>query len=195
MTTNEKIQLGISIFAALVSVIAICVSIYSNFISGKAFKLSLDGFNAERRIALKTERDNDHIVFKPLEEIQQIHDVTIYFPTELEVGVINITPPELFIYDTSINPSIKKYFEKKIPPKKDYAQVVLNHPIPALILLHGYSKGYASMSVGIYDFIYEVNRLDDEAKIRLKSAVLNNFHPDADNPQETIDALFEQFKK
>jgi hypothetical protein len=188
----EKIQLALSIFAAIASLIAIGVSIYANHISGKAQQLALDGFNAERRIALRTLTHEDRIEFKPLEESQQVHDITIFFPSRLDIGPIAATPPELFVYYTRINPQVQRYIEKQIPAKKDYAQVVLNYPVPALILLHGYSKGYASMSAGLYDFIFEVNRLEDGANIRLKSAVLNNFQYQVDDPQALIDSLFEQ---
>lgn len=193
--TIKDAELLVSIFAAILSLIAIGISIYANNISGKAYKLSEDGFNAERRIALRTEREGDHIIFKPLEDTQQIHDVTIFFPSKLDIGVIEITPPELSIYDTRIDYNIKKYIENKILPKKGYALLAPHYPIPALIILHGYSKGYASISIGMYDFIYEINRLEDGAHIRLKSAVLNNFDFSTNNPQATIDSYFEELEK
>ena len=190
--TIEKIQFGLSVFGAVASLIAIGVSLYANHVSSKAHQLAVDGFNAERRIALRTVNHDDRIEFKPLEESQQVHDITIFFPSKLDIGPIAATPPELHVYHTRINPQIKRHVEKQLPAKEGYAQVALNYPIPALILLHGYSKGYASMSAGLYDFVYEVNRLEDGARIRLKSAVLNNFQYQADNPQALIDSLFEQ---
>lgn len=45
------------------------------------------------------------------------------------------------------------------------------------------------MSAGIYDFVYEINRLEDGAHIKLKSAVLNNFHNQIDDPQALIDSI------
>lgn len=190
--TIEKLQLGLSIFGAVVSFIAIGVSLYANNVSGKAYQLAVDGFNAERRIALRTVSHDDRIEFIPLEESQQVHDITIFFPSKLDIGPIVATPPESHVYYTRINSQIQRHIEKQLPVKEGYAQVALNYPIPALILLHGYSKGYASMSAGLYDFFYEVNRLEDGAKIRLKSAVLNNFQYQVDNPLALIDSLFEQ---
>ena len=188
----KRLQLGLSIFGVITSIIAVGVSLYANNISGKAYQLALDGFNAERRIALRTISHEDHIEFKPLEESQQVHDITIFFPSKLDIDPIVVTPPELLVYHTRINPQIQRYVEKIFPPKKDIAQVALNYPIPALILLHGYSKGYASMSAGLYDFVYEVTRLEDGARIQLKSAALNNFIHQADDPQALIDALVAQ---
>lgn len=194
MKLSDKIQICISTFAAILSVIAISVSMYSNGISRSAYELSLNSFNAERRIAVRSEREQDYISFSPLEEGQQIHSLTIFFPSELNIGVLVLTPPDLKIYDTRINFNIQDYIEAQIPAKEGYAQVALNYPIPALIMVHGYSKGYASQSAGIYDFIYAVNRVEDNVGLRLKSAVLNNFHYEVDEPQKYIDAVFEQVK-
>ncbi|MBN7799177.1 hypothetical protein [Parahaliea mediterranea] len=195
MKLTDKVQIGISAFAAIVSVTAIAVSMYSNAISHSAYELSLNSFNAERRIAVRTIREEDHIAFSPLEDGQQIHSMTVFFPSELNIGTLVLTPPDLKIYDTRINFNIQDHIEEQIPGRERFAQVALNYPIPALIMVHGYSKGYASMSVGIYDFIYAINRVEDSAGLRLKSAVLNNFHYEVSDPQAYIDRVFAESRR
>lgn len=137
MKSSERINLALSISACVVSTIA--VGVYSNNISKSAYELSVDTFNSERRIALRTVRKDNYIQFGPLESGQQIHDLTVFFPSELDIGVLAMTPPDLTIYDTRIDPEIKRYIESRISAKEGFAQVALNYTIPALILLHGYS--------------------------------------------------------
>ncbi len=195
MKLGDKVQVGISVFAVITSVVAISVSLYSNGISQSAYELSITNFNAERRIAVRTTRDGGHIQFSALEEGQQIHSMRVYFPSELGIGVLNLTPPDLKIADTRINFYVKKHIEQQLPPIEGYAQIALNYPIPALIMVRGYSKGYASISIGVYDFIYAVNRTEDSAGLRLKSAVLNDFHFGIKYPQKYIDQVFNDVKQ
>lgn len=195
MKQSEIIQTITSIVAVILSIAAIIVSIHSNGVSKNAYDLSLNSFNAERRIAVRTKREKDHLLFTPLEDGQQIHDLTIFFPSELNIEAQMLTPPDLKIYDSKINSSIKKYIQTQIPYEEGYAKIAMNYPIPALIMVHGYSKGYASISIGVYDFIYAVNRVKDNAGLRLKSAVLNNFYYEVDDPQNHIDIVFEKLKR
>jgi len=195
MKVSEKVQIKISISAVIVSLIAIFISLYANSISQNAYELSLDSFNAERRIAVRSERKEKYLSLSPLEEGQQIHSISIYFPSELGIAPLTLTPPDLNIYYAIINNSIKKHIEQQIPAKQGYALVSLNHPIPALFLIHGYSKGYASQSAGVYDLIYSISRDESEAHIELRTAVLNNFHKDVSDPQKLIDSIFQELNE
>jgi len=195
MKVSEKIQIWISASAVILSVFAIVISIYANSISQNAYRLSLDIFNAERRIAVRSEKEKTHLRLSPLEEGQQIHSISIYFPSELKIEPLTLTPPDLNIYYAIINSNIQNHREQQIPAKQGYALVLLNHPIPALFLIHGYSKGYASQSAGIYDLIYSVSRDETQAHIELRTAVLNNFHKEVSDPQQLIDSIYQDLKR
>ena len=192
----------ISGVTAIISIVAVIMSLWANSVSKNAYELANRAYSDERRIFLRTKSfdaggTEKGLIFEPLDGAQQVANMTIFFPSKFEIPPITLTPPDLRLYQSSIEYPIKQYLKKKVPPVKDHAVIADHYPIQAFIGVQGYTKGVSIATAGVYDFIFSHFQPEiGEPTIELKSAVLNNYTLNVEGgPQKYIDEVFKQFEE
>jgi len=196
LTRNEKLTLWISTITGSASIIALGLSLWSNHVSAKAYDLSQQSYYDDRRIFLKTEvtagaNPIKGLHFLPLESNAQIAWVEIFFPSKLGIDSIGLAAPDFDLSEALLDENVRIYLDRMTPASPGHAGVRPHFPIPALILVKGYTKGKAVATAGIYDFNFEyVRPADGGSTIRIRAAALNNYVESVDAPQKMIDDLF-----
>lgn len=193
MTRQEKINIIISSLGAITAVLAIVISLNANHISEKAYNLSQNEYISDRRILLKSIKRGDYLELIPISNEQSINNLTIYFPSKFGFMPKVLTPPNFKIYNGLIDNTLKTYIDEITPNTKDHASLRPNFPLPILIVTHGYTKGTASVTVGIYDIYVSYIKTEDTSSAEIQSISLNNYMNVNINPQESIDRVFNEF--
>jgi len=201
LTKNEKITLIVSGVTAVISLVAVGISLWANHISKDAYELASKSYFDEKRIFLRTKNFDDGglnkgLIFEPLDEHQQVANMTIFFPSKLEIPPIFLTPPNLKLYQSKIELPIKQYLKKKISAVDGHAVYAANYPIQVFIEVQGYTKGVSIATAGVYELIFShLQPESGEPTTELKSAVLNNYTLNVEGgPQKYIDEVFSQFE-
>ena len=201
LTKNEKLTLVVAGVTAIIALVAVGISLWANSISGDAYELASKSYFDERRIFLRTISFDEGglekgLIFEPLDELQQVSNMTIFFPSKLEIPPITLTPPTLKLYQSTIEYQIKKYLKKKIPAEEGRFKYTEHYPIQVFIGVQGYTKGVSITTAGVYNLIFSHSQIESsEPTTELKSAVLNNYTLSVEGgPQKYIDEVFSQFE-
>jgi len=195
LTKQEKINIGIASIGLITSIIAIIVSFNSNRISNEAYKLSQNEYFSDRRILLKSIKKNGYLELIPISSEQSINNLTIFFPSKFGFQPKVLTPPNLKIYNTLIDTTLKNYIDEITPDTEDYASLRPNFPFPILIATQGYTKGTASMTFGIYDIYVSYIKVENASSVEIQSIALKNYMNINTNPQKSIDKIFNEFQQ
>lgn len=180
MTYAEQAAFG----ALAVSILALVNSLRSNRISKSALDMVKQTFFGERSIALKSERGQDHLLLSAAAEGQAINNITIYFPVQLGIMPIVLTPPNFKLPDEKIVAALRAYWDSKTAPgfKRD------NVPLPVVATVHGHTKGVATVTTGIYDLFATYVRTENNfSSVDINALTLNNYALATDDPQKLAD--------
>lgn len=195
LTLNERLTLLFSLMAFTGSLCAIKVSRDSR-------DLALRSYGDDRRVLLRTDEragasGREGITFRPLEEAAQVNKLLIYFPSILGIEPVALMPPDLTLYSSRISTPLQKYLHNRLgSPASDTATVAPRYPIQVLAVVHGYTRGVASLTTAIYELVLSYVHVDGlEPKAYLKAAVLNNYVQGTGDPQAYIDCLFAGVEK
>jgi len=199
MSRSDQIALlGLAV-ATLLSLVSLFISLHANRISAGAEELAKAAYFAERRIALtsavgKDEHGAEYLLLSPSGSDQAINNVTLFFPQKLRIPPIALAAGDLRLFHVGISEQIRAYWDSRTPTKEGFALVRPNVPMPVAVVIHGYTKGDAVITCGIYDLYCRYARLDGtSAHLQILSLTLNNWSlPNADPQDEADRALAAQ---
>ena len=193
MTTADKITLVGVVTATLLGVLSLLFALRANRISVAAEELARRAYLAERRIALRSEVAKDpgggeYLAITPAGADQAINSVTLCFPTKVRVPPIALVAGDLRLPLAAVTEQLREYWDSRTPPEPGYALVRPNVPIPVAAVVHGYTKGDAVVTKGVYDLYVRYIRYDGKpSDLSVLSLTLNNWSfADAD-PQAEAD--------
>jgi hypothetical protein len=194
-TLNELLTL-------LLSFLAFVVSLYALKISRDSRDLAIHSYSDDRRVLLRTEEKigasgPQGITFRTLEGTAQVNNLSICFPSVLEIPALSLMPPDLTLYASRVVPAFREYLCRRLgSPSLDTATVIPRYTIQVLVVVHGYTRGVASVTTAIYDLVFSyVHVPGREPDADIKAAVLNNYIERTDDPQAYIDNLFTAVQK
>lgn len=181
MSSSDQIALLSAAIATVLGLVSLFVSLHANRISAGAEELAKAAYFAERRIALissteKDEHGSEYLMFAPAGSDQTINSVTLFFPLKLGISPITLAAGDLRLYHSRISLDLRVYWDSRTPAKEGYGLVRLNVPIPVAAVVHGYSKGDAVVTLGIYDLYCRYVRIEDKpTHLQILSLTLNNW--------------------
>lgn len=191
MNTSDQIALG----AIIVGSVALIISLRANRISSRALELATQTYFAERRIALKSEHTSDRLVLSPVVAEQTVNNLTMYFPKKLGIAPIALASSDLQLFDTRVAPQLRDYWDSKTPESPGHAVVRENASIPVVVVVHGHTKGVASVTTAFYDLYAQYMRRDKQSSvIAIKGMALNNYAAGGDEPQELADRVISELE-
>ncbi|SRR6266536_334959 len=194
MTSSDKIAIGVAVASTILGLIALAVSMRANRISRDAHQLARDAYFGERRIFLKSERGPHELLLSTSSEDQTINTVTIYFPAKLGIEPISLAASNLSLHETRVQHQLKRYWDSITPTaKRGFATVRLTAATPVVGVVHGHTKGVASITTGFYD-LYSLYIRDDKgsSSVTIESLAFNNYDVSGRDPQTIANELLEK---
>lgn len=191
MDTLEIVQLVATILACLVSVGALFASFHSLKLSKSQLRLSQEEFQGDRRIALRAKVSDAGISFEPTDSSQEVHSVTIGFPSEFGGRDIELIAGRLHIDHESWQKLVKRLFLELIPEGDDtHAAVLPKAVIPLLFEVHGHTRGVPSTSTAIYDLYLTVTRFQSDCVLQAVGVGLNGYIDSPSFGRQNLDEVW-----
>jgi hypothetical protein len=188
MTLPEQAAFG----SLAISILALVNSLRSNRISSSALEMAKQAFFGERRIALKSERVSDHLLLSATVDGQTLHSITMYFPTKLGIAPFALGPPDFKLWDNKIATPVRTYWDSMTTPGSERANV----PMPVVAVVQGYTKGVATLTIGIYDLFTRYVRPDkNSSSLSINALTIHNYAMPTDKPQKLVDSLLATIEK
>jgi hypothetical protein len=195
MSTSDLIALCAAAGSTTVGLLAIWVSLRANRTSAAAKQIAERAYAAEHRLALtstagKDERGAEYLLLSPAGSDQTINSVTLFFPGKTGISPVVLASGAMRLFHTQVAPWLKRYWDSRTPTISGKALVRLHAPTPVVALLHGFSRGEVTISVGYYDLYCQYSRLDDgSSSLTILSLALNNYGSSGDDLQQVADRI------
>jgi hypothetical protein len=189
MSTTDQIALWGSVAATVLGIASIIIALRANSLSAAAANLARTAYLSERRVGITSavERDANGVtslVLSPAASDQTVNSVTLYFPSKFGVAPIPLSDGNLRLSALAMSGALTSYLDSRTPPRAGIGQVRRNAPIPVAALVHGQSKGDATVTLGIYDLYCQYVRVEDRpGHLEVLSLTLNNWSASGADPQ------------
>jgi|LakMenEpi03Aug12_release.lakeMendotaPanAssembly.Ray.scaffolds.fasta_scaffold81910_2 hypothetical protein len=146
----------------------------------------------QRRVLLRSVVVGDSVQLTAINPEHAVNNITVFLPSPFKIRPFILTPPNFEIPVVTLEAMAQEYLDTKLSPIKNHVLVTNHYPLPALLVVHGYGSGRATVTTAVYDCFFEYIRPDSGAsQIDLRAIAFNNYFPNED-PQNTIDKLFEK---
>lgn len=196
MTLSDTISIVTAATGLVFGVIALILAFRANKISKEAHQLAKDAYIGERRIFLKSERRPEGLLLTASGDDQTINNITLFFPKKLGISPVVLAGANLILYDLRIQANVKHYWDSHTPlPNTGFAVVRQHSPLPVVALVHGHTKGVATLTTGFYDLYSQYVRYDNsKSELTIQALAFNNYNVSGKDPQSIADRILEEFE-
>lgn len=153
MKTSDQI----SVFAAVISAIALISSVKSCQVSEQALQMTRLEYQGSRSLVIHGEiqKDNTSIKLTPQDQTFLLQQVHFLFPSSLGGSKRPVLAPDFVLYLPSEIARLKEQIAKRFPHKKDVVTVGLEARIPFLIETFATVKGANIRDRSIYTLNFQ----------------------------------------
>lgn len=190
MSVSEQIAVFAAGASAIIGLLALWVSLRSSRTSASALRLAERTYFTGRRLAVRSSAEEDYLLLSPDGADETINSITLFFPRKTGISPIALASGGLKLFHARISSALRTYWDSRTSLVPGHAAVRTNATMPVVALIHGHTKGEASVTVGYYDLYSRYIRMDDESSsLTIMSLALNNYGLPGDDPQETADRI------
>lgn len=195
MSDSGHIAILAAAASAIVGLLALWVSLRSSRTSASALRLAERTYFSGHRLAVRSSAEEDYLLLSPEGVDQTINSIALYFPRKTEISPIALASGSLKLFHTRISSALQNYWDSRTSVVPGSAAVRANAAMPVVALIHGHTKGEASVTVGYYDLYCQYVRIDDgSSSLTIRSLALNNYGLPDDDPQETADRILREIE-
>ena len=155
-----------TVASAILSVVAISVSVRSCASADRALALSEQDFLASRAAIYKATLNaaNDELTLSAVDTAIQIQYGTINVPPQLDGTEWPIAPPRFGLPLLVMRNSIESFLDKRVKREKGFIKVIDQTSIPLAITSSYIARGQAYSDVAIYQLVYTAVVSDEPNK-------------------------------
>lgn len=185
----------VSISSAILSMVAISVSVKSCTVSQRSLELSQQDFMASRSVVYKAtlNSENDEIQFAAGDPNIQLQYGTVYVPPQLNKTEWPIAPPKFGLPLVVMRNNVESFLDKKVIRERGYIKVIDKTSVPIVLATSYVAKGRAYSEISLYQLVYTGVVSDEPFKrptITFEGLIFNKRLPINTDPKKFLEQLW-----
>ena len=158
MTGLKKTSNIIALFSAIISLVAMAVSIRSCYLADKSFVLAEREYKSNRYLVLKGTFDNEakEVQFIPINENTLLQKVTVFFPSEIIDQEWEVYSPDYKMALVVLENNLQRFLKKKNQTPKNHVGIAVDATIPIIIDTFYTTKGVTIPDRALYFLKFDI---------------------------------------